>query len=353
MVQAEDRCHRIGQQARVKCLYFVAKGTLDELLWKLLEKKFQDLGEFVEGKEKMKMVVNNTYHSTHELLKTVTLEAGGDDSDASSECSLSNVEELGSDLEHEIEELGLSEQMLLTLGADADNEGSDPDTQTEPDAKPAAKVNKKDTIGTTEDDAICLSDDEDEEVASDAPAGTQAESAAAGDSADASQQAVTKKPAAVSVAQMSFPQLRLYKLLFSGDSYGLVFSLFENRMVVSGRSEARERMYGSETKPHLGDVLVSVAGHTVPMVTEMTQVTNFLKHKKAEGPTELTFAEDCEITRRAIEHMARENERKREAQAAAAAALAAANSAALVNGVPVLNGAPRTEPGADEVIELD
>jgi SNF2 family DNA or RNA helicase len=45
MVQAEDRCHRIGQQASVRCLYFVAKGTLDEVLWKLIEKKFRDLGE--------------------------------------------------------------------------------------------------------------------------------------------------------------------------------------------------------------------------------------------------------------------------------------------------------------------
>ena len=45
MVQAEDRCHRIGQQATVRCLYFIAKGTLDEVLWKLIEKKFRDLGE--------------------------------------------------------------------------------------------------------------------------------------------------------------------------------------------------------------------------------------------------------------------------------------------------------------------
>jgi SNF2 family DNA or RNA helicase len=30
MIQAEDRAHRIGQAAQVKCLYVVAKGTLDE-----------------------------------------------------------------------------------------------------------------------------------------------------------------------------------------------------------------------------------------------------------------------------------------------------------------------------------
>ena len=29
----------------MNCLYFVAKGTLDDVLWKLLEKKFRDLGK--------------------------------------------------------------------------------------------------------------------------------------------------------------------------------------------------------------------------------------------------------------------------------------------------------------------
>ena len=52
LIQAEDRVHRIGQQSEVKCLYLIARGTLDEILWKLVEKKFRALGEFVEGKGK-------------------------------------------------------------------------------------------------------------------------------------------------------------------------------------------------------------------------------------------------------------------------------------------------------------
>ena len=43
----------IGQQARVRVLYFIGRGTLDEVLWKLIEKKYRDLGEFMEGKENM------------------------------------------------------------------------------------------------------------------------------------------------------------------------------------------------------------------------------------------------------------------------------------------------------------
>ena len=67
MIQAEDRCHRIGQNSRVQCLYFVATGTLDDLLWKLLEKKFRDLGEFVEGLEKQKIVVHKTFHGIKDV----------------------------------------------------------------------------------------------------------------------------------------------------------------------------------------------------------------------------------------------------------------------------------------------
>ena len=52
LIQAEDRVHRIGQQSTVKCTYFIARGTLDEVLWKLVEKKFRALGEFVEGEGK-------------------------------------------------------------------------------------------------------------------------------------------------------------------------------------------------------------------------------------------------------------------------------------------------------------
>ena len=43
----------------MKCLYFVAKGNI---LWKkLFEKNFRELIEFVESKEKLKMVVDHTF----------------------------------------------------------------------------------------------------------------------------------------------------------------------------------------------------------------------------------------------------------------------------------------------------
>lgn len=39
LLQAEDRCHRIGQATVVKVQYLVAKGSLDDALWPLIQEK--------------------------------------------------------------------------------------------------------------------------------------------------------------------------------------------------------------------------------------------------------------------------------------------------------------------------
>ena len=42
LLQAEDRCHRIGQSTVVKVQYLVAKGSLDDALWPLIQQKVRD-----------------------------------------------------------------------------------------------------------------------------------------------------------------------------------------------------------------------------------------------------------------------------------------------------------------------
>ena len=48
LIQAEDRAHRLGQTSAVTVTYFLAKGTIDDILWPLLCRKVKTLGEIVE-----------------------------------------------------------------------------------------------------------------------------------------------------------------------------------------------------------------------------------------------------------------------------------------------------------------
>jgi SWI/SNF-related matrix-associated actin-dependent regulator 1 of chromatin subfamily A len=44
LIQAEDRAHRIGQINTVNIIYALADGTVDELLWPLVQHKIRLLG---------------------------------------------------------------------------------------------------------------------------------------------------------------------------------------------------------------------------------------------------------------------------------------------------------------------
>ena len=49
--QAEDRCHRIGQQDAVNATYLLAAGTIDETIAMLLERKRAVIGAVTDGRE--------------------------------------------------------------------------------------------------------------------------------------------------------------------------------------------------------------------------------------------------------------------------------------------------------------
>eukprot|EP00834_Sanchytrium_tribonematis_P006934 NODE_563_length_5987_cov_2.002717.p3 type:complete len:201 gc:universal NODE_563_length_5987_cov_2.002717:1407-805(-) len=49
MEQAEDRCHRIGQDGQVESIVLIAKGTIDTQLWKLLNKKQNIVTQSLDG----------------------------------------------------------------------------------------------------------------------------------------------------------------------------------------------------------------------------------------------------------------------------------------------------------------
>ena len=49
--QAEDRCHRIGQQDAVNAWYLLAANTIDETMANLLERKRAIIGAVTDGRE--------------------------------------------------------------------------------------------------------------------------------------------------------------------------------------------------------------------------------------------------------------------------------------------------------------
>jgi SWI/SNF-related matrix-associated actin-dependent regulator 1 of chromatin subfamily A len=48
--QCEDRCHRIGQKGSVQCTYFLGGGTIDEDIYKIIEKK-REVANSITGSE--------------------------------------------------------------------------------------------------------------------------------------------------------------------------------------------------------------------------------------------------------------------------------------------------------------
>lgn len=234
-IQAEDRCHRIGQQSTVRCVYFHARGSLDDLLWKLLEQKYRDLGEFVEGKEGKEIKVHDisTYQEEEEKKS--------DDNDVS---AISAMEDEA--LRNDIIALGMEEEAMLKAGSD---DGEDNDDY--------AMSSRQTSVGS--------------QVSSVTPPPTV--SASGFDST------------------MSLPGMLLYKMDFAR-SFGFVIAPFEGRMVVKSKTSARVNTLGPSVKPDVGDILVMIDGVYLPKDVEYREVLLMLKNAMINNPpAELVFAE--------------------------------------------------------------
>lgn len=275
LIQAEDRVHRIGQQARVRCVYIVAKGTLDEILWKHVEKKFRDLGEFVEGKEKMKIVVHKTYNGSSEFRKNLEVEKlDSDDEHDADEDGMESADELEAELHHDIEELEREEQAMIK------SEEADEDLEREGDAKtPAAKpciaTEKKPIAGATENEAICLSDDDDGD---DEPLLVQR---------SLEEEGIHR--------ERKFPELKVYKMRFFAPSCGFQFVVFKGRVVVLSKDKNNKRLKPGG-KPSVGDIIVAVKDEEIFARNGADAFTAHLMNlMRADGHLDFIFAEDKEF----------------------------------------------------------
>lgn len=335
-------CHRIGQQARVECLYFVAKGTLDEILWKLIEKKFQDLGEFVEGKEKLKLVVEKVFESEKELHSMFESSDGVDDAMGwgdDDETGIDNAFTMD-DFADDFALLGQEECDMLRIDSD-DEEDADGS---------AAKVRSEDRLvagtqvvvgpagqGRTEDEAIVLDDDDEED---EKPAPSQAPASHGMDRESASKMA-GNTPAASTVgpepvarnpdSALSFPtDFRLYKLRIGSPRLGIELSLYRGRAFVARIFPDRIHRLGEHSKPDVGDILVAVNNWPLPPAPNIEKVINLVKSLMVRLPFDLTFAESPALSH---EYGAYVEEMARRSQVAD-------------------RGAGPKIPAADEVIEL-
>ena len=274
----KDRCHRIGQRARVHCKYMVARGTLDDILWKLIEKKFRELGEFVEGKEKLKIIVHKVYKNEAELHTIFDVpEEGLDDDDLSPdsvESSGDDVLPLDSSLERDIEVFGREEQAML-LAAEGDDDGD----ETEQISAPRNEQMQPPTgPGRSEEDAIALSDDDDE-----------------------NDEVVAEQLKAVDLENHNtdlnvsgtLPGCRVYKMMLQGPTLGVEVGICKGRIVVSNKLDSRVRRFGHDCKPDVGDLLVAVDAQVMPQVNKLDSTLQYLKSVLSRPqPAVMFFADD-------------------------------------------------------------
>ena len=278
----------------MKCLYFVATGTLDDILWKLIEKKFKELGEFVEGKEKLKMVVDRVFKDEEELNEIFNHPGEGSDKEEDNNDFLQpdaaqsggdDIMPLDIELEHDIEEMGREEQEML---ASADRDEDDGDGEATPLAVtnyPISEVASEGQAGgRTVEDAIALSDDDDDDKVQ---AGEKGSSLAVD---------LENNPDVLNV-NGTLPECKIYKIRLAASELGCEIDSYQARLVV--RRKTKKRMYrlGPNCKPDVGDILVAINSEMVPPVVDYNSMINRLRGIIARGtPTELIFAEDAGFT---------------------------------------------------------
>ncbi|KAK9672109.1 hypothetical protein RND81_12G077000 [Saponaria officinalis] len=59
LIQAEDRAHRIGQVSSVNVYYLIANDTVDDIIWDVVHRKLENLGQVLDGEENSMDVTDN------------------------------------------------------------------------------------------------------------------------------------------------------------------------------------------------------------------------------------------------------------------------------------------------------
>ena len=272
------------------------------MLWKLIEKKFQDLGEFVEGKERLKMVVHKVYKSTKELFSMFQTELDTFD-DEDDDFVEDMMNELISDEELEQEMLSLGEMETKMVKGDEIEDEDTPAAEGDEDRKPSSidvsrPSKKEDRLGKSEEAAITLSSGEDSE----------------GGNNVASLVSATASPTSSSI-DVPLMNCRMYRMVFPGPSIGVDIFPFNGRIVVDNVGHERRQRLGPNCKPETGDVFVSIGNVQCPVGWSLPIFRQYMKMAFARPPVTVIFAEVPQIK----EQFLRYREQTREARRLASA----------------------------------
>ncbi|KAG5185466.1 hypothetical protein JKP88DRAFT_354190 [Tribonema minus] len=121
-IQYLDRCHRIGQASVVTIQYLVARDSLDDCLWGLIKQKIALLGEMVEGQEGNVMAAESL--TAEELARRGTARAeeikqAAAQAAEQEEQERAEAAEAAADLNHRVK--GVWEELQASVFADSRN----------------------------------------------------------------------------------------------------------------------------------------------------------------------------------------------------------------------------------------
>ncbi|KAL7535077.1 hypothetical protein ACHAXR_007092, partial [Thalassiosira sp. AJA248-18] len=289
MIQAEDRCHRIGQQARVRCLYFIGRGTLDEVLWKLIEKKFRDLGEFVEGKANMGIALERELEDgeDEEILKTE--DNGGTKKRKAQDVFSELLDTDDLELKKEIDELCHEEEDMLNIkNEEEEDDMPDVDEKRTVSNEKVGPGNAMRVPNTAKAEMVIeLSDDEDTD---DKP------------STIAHIRNLYRESGILAKlkidSHVQFNNLSVYTVQYPGPTYGLIMVSCNGRVVVKSHHSAQAAIAKTSNTDNvkIGSIIVGVNGYVLPYMAPFHKVLQLMKHFMRTPPVTVVFAEDDDFT---------------------------------------------------------
>lgn len=278
MIQAEDRCHRIGQQARVRCLYFIARGTLDEILWKLIEKKFRDLGEFVEGRENMDIALERELEEEDEseILKVEEITTSKKRKSQDDVSEFFDLEDVGGSIKEEINDLVHEEEDMLKMKSEEDGE-DEPDEEENETKPPPVEPSAVQTTASPEAAVVNLLDEDEKEAE---PLKTVKEM----------RQSNTTNGALKGIEldkTVRFDNISLYRIQFRGQRYGF------NMLYLKGRAIVKDPL-NSGTR--VGSIIVAVGSHVLAQEPFNKIRARMANEIQTNSFACLTFGEDEDFT---------------------------------------------------------